>query len=428
MKTKRLVTVLGALVVSANSAAQTNDWGVAGVFRSATIPFKSELGDTNVTSFSPLIFYKGEYFYADGDEFGVRLFSGNDFDIYTKIETRFVDIPRSIQNRAGGDKADAGLMAVYPLDEWDLSASVMWDPDARAHGQLTLEREYNHGDWYLKPEYRLRFKSDEFNSQYYAFNSYTGNEIGSGIDFTASLDARYHVYSNLYLLGGLGVTYLDSEAYKSAYVDERLQGEVYLGIGFFNDKNEKSRSLSNKPYLRFAHGWATPSNMGDILSGNTEKDPDNNQLSSVFYGHPVADSLFGFDFDIYMTSGLVHHYSSDVQSSSTEVVLAVKAYYEFDWPTKWRFGAAEGLSYIDNVTYIESSEMERKGYQNSKLMNYLDISFDVNIGDLFNSRSYDNMWLGYSLHHRSAIFEQASRFGRIKGGSNYNTIALTYEF
>ena len=39
-----------------------------------------------------------------------------------------------------------------------------------------------------------------------------------------------------------------------------------------------------------------------------------------------------------------------------------------------------------------------------------------------------DVWLGYSIHHRSAIFESASRFGWIKGGSNYNTIYLQFDF
>ena len=34
----------------------------------------------------------------------------------------------------------------------------------------------------------------------------------------------------------------------------------------------------------------------------------------------------------------------------------------------------------------------------------------------------------HSKHHRSAIFETASHFGRIKGGSNYNTVYLQWHF
>ncbi|MGR5063638.1 hypothetical protein [Photobacterium sp. DNB22_13_2] len=51
-----------------------------------------------------------------------------------------------------------------------------------------------------------------------------------------------------------------------------------------------------------------------------------------------------------------------------------------------------------------------------KLMNDLGFSFDVNMGDMLNNKSLSNMWLSYSLHHRSGIFTLSSAFGRIKGG------------
>jgi len=89
---------------------------------------------------------------------------------------------------------------------------------------------------------------------------------------------------------------------------------------------------------------------------------------------------------------------------------------------------AEGISYISDVTYIERTEMEEKGYSPSKLMNAIDFSVDINLGDIFNTKALKGTWLGYGIHHRSSIFESASQFGRIKGGSNYNTVYLQFDF
>ena len=181
-------------------------------------------------------------------------------------------------------------------------------------------------------------------------------------------------------------------------------------------------------YLRVAHGWATPSNIGDILAGDTEKDEFNNQLTSVFYGLPLTDEVFSLPIELYLTSGVAWHWKSDVQDSEQEYQLAIKAYYTIHWPVRWRIGLAEGLSYISDVTYIEKTEMEKKGYQPSKLMNAIDFSVDINLGDIFNTHALTGTWLGYGIHHRSSIFESASQFGRIKGGSNYNTIYLQFDF
>ena len=408
------------------------DWGIAAMYRMATVPYDTRDGDQSVSTFVPMMFFQNKHLFIDGIEAGLFLFNEpeQEWRISALTRLRFVDIPASLQNANQGDAVDFGAQLRYRMDEqWSFDTEIMSDDEFRFHGNLRLSAQFESGDWDINPALTVRIKDADFNSTYYAFSEYTNERIGPGVDANIGFDARYHVASNLYLLGAASVTVLDSEAYRSRAVEERTQGELFVGFGFFRDKTKAPKSaLSNKRYLRLAHGWGTPSNIGEIFSLNREKDPYNNQLTSVFYGHPLTDELFGLPLDIYLTPGLVHHWSSSVQSSSTEYVAAIKAYYTFEWPTTWRFGFAEGLSYIDNITYIEQSEMERKGYTANHLLNYLDFSFDVNVGELFNNRELKKLWFGYSLHHRSAIFEKASQFGRIKGGSNYNTVYLQYDF
>ena len=406
------------------------DWGIAAIYRTASIPFKTESGDQTVSTFVPMMFFDNEHVFIDGLEGGAYLYRGDNIEFNALMRMRFVDIPASEQNAHQGDAFDIGAQLRYQLNEyWHLDTELMSDKDRRFHVNLSVSANYQWGDWELKPHATVRYKDADFNSEYYAFNDYTGERIGAGIDVNAGVRARYHVYSNLYLLGAASVTHLDTNAYQSLVVDDRFEGELYLGFGFFNDKSKAPKSeLSNKRYWRVAHGWATPSNIGEIIKFNREKDPYNNQLTSIFYGHPLTDELFGVPIDIYLTPGIVHHWSSEVQSSVTEYVAAIKVYTTFDWPTQWRFGVAEGLSYVDSLTYIENEEMKSKGYNPSNLLNYLDFSFDVNVGDLFKANDFNNVWIGYSLHHRSAIFEKASQYGRIKGGSNYNTLYIQVDF
>jgi outer membrane protein len=83
---------------------------------------------------------------------------------------------------------------------------------------------------------------------------------------------------------------------------------------------------------------------------------------------------------------------------------------------------------VTEIPYLEQSEMDRKDYRPSKLLNYLDFSLDIELGDLFKSKKLEGLWLGVSIHHRSGIFESASAFGRIAGGSNINCIHLQYHW
>ncbi|TKF24274.1 MipA/OmpV family protein [Vibrio genomosp. F6] len=429
----RALTALLAMVVSCPSlGTEEQEWGIAAMYRTTSIPFDTAGGDQTVSTFVPMMFFENEYVFVDGIEGGVFLYNSEESDwrVSALTRMRFIDIPQSAQNANEGDTADFGVQLQYKIDDtWSFDSELMTDDDLHFHSNFRLNGQYEFGDWELSPRATIRYKDADFNSQYYAFKDVTGESIGAGIDVNLGIDIRYHVISNLYLLGSTSVTRFDDNAFNSSIIEDRYQGEFYLGFGLFNDKTApKNPELSNKPYLRVAHGWATPSNIGDIMKLNSEKDKYNNQLTSVFYGHPLTDEVFGVPIDIYFTPGIAHHWSSKVQSGSTEYIAAIKAFYTFDWPIKWRFGVAEGLSYIDSITYIEQTEMDEKGYTASHLLNYLDFSFDINVGDAVNQSDLENVWFGYSLHHRSAIFENASQFGRIKGGSNYNTIYIQYEF
>lgn len=403
-------------------------WGMGAVVRGASIAFDTEAD--KVSSFVPLMFYQGETFFMRGTEGGAHLYKeeSNQFNVIGRM--RFFDIPAEYQNQIQGDQVDIGMQWRTNLYQGaQLDFEVFSDLDGRFYSNVTSNWYFEEGDWEFMPSLTARYKSADFNSHYFGLEQVTNERIGAGVEVNANVEARYHVHSNLYLIGSLGVTGLDKNAYESSAINQRWNSEAYLGFAFFNDKTKaKKESLKTKSYYRIAHGWATPSNMGDIFRGDTVKDEYNNQLSSIFYGLPLTDELFSLPVDIYLTPGFVWHWSSEVQSSEQEYVLGIKAYVTVPWPVRWRIGVAEGLSYVSDLTYIEATEMEEKGYQGSELLNYIDVSFDVNIGDIFNANSLDNIWLGYSLHHRSAIFESASQFGRIKGGSNYNSVYIQVDF
>jgi outer membrane protein len=58
----------------------------------------------------------------------------------------------------------------------------------------------------------------------------------------------------------------------------------------------------------------------DNLRGDSEKDIYNNQLSFLFYGYSLTDDLFSIPLDIFLTTGLVWHYTSEVQDTTQEYV------------------------------------------------------------------------------------------------------------
>ncbi|GLS90880.1 MltA-interacting MipA family protein [Psychromonas marina] len=400
------------------------DWGIAVGVRTASIPY-GVAEDSSVSDFVPKMYYEGEYGFLRGEYGGLRFLGREKYNLSLLGRYRYFDIPKQYQRQFKGTNIDMGLQFEYLFQpNFPLQIELLSDEGGNSYANANLRYQIDHNSWDIDLVSTFRYKSSGFNDLYYGFGR---DNIGSDLDVKFGAEARYHLFSNLYLLGEMNVNVLGNDTYQSDLVDSRFETEYYLGFGFFNDKKtQETLTLPENHYLRLAYGWATPSNLNGIIHGNTEKDEYNNRLTSIFYGIPLSESIFGLPIEFYLTPGFAYHFNSEVQDPITEYVLAIKAYYTFTWPVRWRFGFAEGLSYVSDVTYIEQNDdPDNPG---SKILNYLDFTLDINVGDVFNNQSLNKLWLGYSIHHRSAIFESSSMFGRSKGGSNYNTIYLQWHF
>ena len=427
------LTCLFATAMSAQAQAEAQ-WGLGVNFRHSQIPYANDIS-SSVSNTTPVIYYEDDFIFFRGEEGGFKVHSDDKTHIELLGKRRFVNVPRTIGNDYQLDAMDFGVRLNH-----DTSDSSNWRLEALTtsgwRSQLYAGHDWNFrfGRLELGTSAGMRLKDSRYNSYYYGLDGVVengGQYVPAGIEGLVSVDARHPIGAGWYLTAGLEWTQLDAHARKSAAIDRSGYGAMKLGLAFFegNDSNFEI-NFKEGSYIRGAHGWATPSNLSHIFNGNTVSDEYNNQLTSIFYGHPLKEDWLELPLqvDVYLHTGLAYHYKSANQGRILEGIASIKAYVNIPWPVNWRIGGAQGLSYVSDVTGIEISEMDRKEYEPSRLMNYLDITFDVNLGDLFNARSLDPAWLGWSIHHRSAIFEQASQFGRIKGGSNYNTVYLQWHF
>ncbi|WP_394391536.1 MipA/OmpV family protein [Shewanella woodyi] len=411
---------------------QADIWGLGMGMRRGDIPFATE--DDEVYDILPMLKYRNDYLFIDGMEAGLHLWKNEQHQVNAYTRFRFVDIPKELQNETQSQAFDFGLQYRFLQGPWEADAAFLSDSNKRSYGYTRTQYHWEKGSLYLNPYAEFHWKSADFNEYYYGLEQY---EVGAGVEFNAGIKARYHLASNLYLLGQFGVGRLEDEVAHLPSMDTQYQYESYFGFAFYPDaKSRESMAVrvsspdsdDDSEFLRLAHGWATPSNLNEIMTGSARTDPYNNQLTSLFYGTRLTDTLFTLPIELYFTPGAVWHHDSEVQGDLAEAVIAIKAFYTFEFGPKWRLGVAEGLSYISSVSHIEGTELEEKGYKPSKLLNYLDFSLDVNLGDIFNRHDMRNLWLGYSIHHRSGIYEKSSAFGRIGGGSNYQSVYLQWHF
>jgi len=422
------------------------EWGIAIGRRSASIPFSASK-DASVNDFITKYYYEGEYVFLRGTRGGVHFYKQPKYNFSLIANTRFFDIPADMQNEFHGSKIDGGIQLEYFFHpKFPIQYEYLGDFKGHNYWNINLRYAFDYKDFDFKLYSTLRLKNASFNNLYYGLDAFpksrlndgtwnwddlNNNKIGSDYDVSVGIDSRYHVWSNLYLLAQAKVTRLGSKTYHSSTIDSPAQGEYYLGFGLFKDKKRHDElTLPNNEYIRGAYGWGTQSSIAQVLTARSKSDPDNNQMTSFFYGFPLTENVLGSDIELFLTPGFVWHFKSDQQTQFEEYVLAMKAYYTIKWPLRWRFGFAEGLSYTTDIGSIEERDIVDKHHyaQASKLLNYLDFSLDVNLGDITTAKELDNLWLGYSIHHRSAIFEDSSLFGRIKGGSNYNTVYLQWHF
>jgi outer membrane protein len=117
---------------------------------------------------------------------------------------------------------------------------------------------------------------------------------------------------------------------------------------------------------------------------------------------------------------VTQHNDRGLQSNGLQVDLFMKAIYSgFPWSSrvKTRLGLGVGLSAAQRVPYTEVSS--QAGKTTSRLLNYLDPTIDISLGDLFGYRPLKETYFGFGASHRSGIFGASRLLGNVNGGSNY---------
>ena len=400
-------------------------WAIGLTVRTATIPFAVQ-GSKAVASVVPMLFFRGNYFYMRGIEGGLNFYKSDKWKFTAFGRLHFFDIPEEYQNQAQGDAVDWGLRANYALTNWsftDFEIMSDWSGNVSANLHLGYRKETK--NFRFDSFFELKWKSSKYNNFFFGLDTLAP---GAGFDMSVGLITDYHIASNFYLFATGKVTLLGKKTRDVDFINSDVVAEAFVGFGFSNDRTKpRKKKLENKPFIRIAQGFATPSDLANIIRFKSEPDTNGNKMTSIYYGHPLTDRLFGIPIHIYLMAGAVYHWPSAVQNDALEVDLEIKLFYVVPWPIRWRLGAGEGFSYVNEVPYVERNELENKGYVPSKLMNHLDFSIDFNVGDIFGDEFLKHAWLGYGIHHRSSIFETAQQFGRISGGSNFNTFYIQWD-
>ena len=202
------------------------------------------------------------------------------------------------------------------------------------------------------------------------------------------------------------------------------QGGGFIGIAYdFTPSNPEWRD--HGPLIaKIYYGRSTDCNLVPVLrlSCRSIDTPDKTSVTSFELGRPLLERVNGWPLDFVGYVGLLRHNEQGLQPDSWQIDAYIKPFfYGFPWSgrVKTRVGFGVGLSYAQRVPFVEQRDQARRGRGTSKLLNFLDPSIDVSLGDLLRSQRLKEAYFGFGASHRSGIFGDSQLLGNVNGGSNY---------
>lgn len=401
------------------------------------------VGGGNRKDLLPLYLYEGERFFLHANRVGIKFAPEEDQRVDVFLRRRLEGFPEDEQPAALSGMAprstgvDLGVTYRYKQPWGTLHASFLHDVSSVSDGsELALEYSYDwrSGRWAFRPSVSISMRDGKLNNYYYgvlageATAARPAYAPGSGTNVALNLYGSYNLTERWRLLGGVSVTALDSRIKDSPIIRKGLQPSFFVGAAYdFGSYKEQLWADEKAPtYVRVLYGraGADSCHLAKILTfkcADLDKTTPTS-IAGVHIGKPFIEKLNGWPLDFVGYAGLVHHNDRNLQANGVQVDLFMKAfYYGFPWShkVKTRLGWGLGVSYANRVPYTEASSQAARNRPTSRLLNYLDPTIDVSLGDLIGSRSLKETYVGVGVSHRSGIFGSSRLLGDVNGGSNY---------
>ncbi len=387
----------------------------------------------------PLYLYEGKHFYLHSYRLGLKLGEQTDnrFDVF--LSHRFEGfpydhIPASLAGMAErGPGIDAGISYEHHRGAGTFFGEFLHDISGASRGN-ELRVGYNHewrsGRLHLRPQAMLAVRDADLNNYYYgvlpagAARGRPAYQPGSGVNGQLALYASYDLSERWRLLAGITAVRWSGAVRHSPSVDDRVQMSGIVGVAYDFAPEHKPWQERTPFIVKLMHGQSTDCNLLPVmeLRCTSTRTADRTTVTGVEIGRPFIERLNGWPLDFVGYVGTQYHDERGLQSSFWQIQAYMKAfYYGFPWSdrVRTRIGFGAGVSYAQKIPFVEARDQENRGRNTSKILNYLDPSIDVSVGDLVGVRSLRETYAGFGVSHRSGIFGTSQLLGNVSGGSNY---------
>ena len=391
----------------------------------------------------PLFLYEGERFFLHSSRLGIKLFDSKEQRMDLFLDKRLEGFPlKSPPTSLSGmairhSSTDAGLSYRYKQPWGMLQAELLHgisDTQSGTEARLGFSTEAQSGRWTLRPSVTLAWRNAQLNDYYYgvtpgeATATRPAYSAGAGINASAGLYGSYQLSQNWRLLGGASATLLPGSITGSPVVGKRFLPSVYLGAAydFGTPRPHSADSGASPTYIKLLYGQSTADgcHLVKIVTARcfATSTEDRTDIEAIQIGKPFAQNFNGWPVDLVGYVGLTRHDERGLQPNGLQLDLFMKAYYHgFPWASrvKTRLGFGTGVSLAQRVPHIEASSAALGNEPSSRVLQYLDPSLDISLGDLIGSRTLKETYIGFGVSHRSGIFGSSRLLGTVNGGSNY---------
>ncbi|MFA6196954.1 MAG: hypothetical protein WC656_09965 [Sulfurimonas sp.] len=180
--------------------------------------------------------------------------------------------------------------------------------------------------------------------------------------------------------------------------------------------------------LRLSGGSASASDFDRLFTfQGFNTSPYETKTYGLTGGYRIYKDIGGLPFDLYANGGLNYYDENGYQDNFFGADVYVKVVYKLNaFSNEFRIGLAEGMSYVGAIPHTEMQEAILEKDAHSNLLNYMELTFDFDIGKLARVKSMENLYLGYLIKHRSGMY---GVYNNVKdGGSNYNCAYIEKKF
>lgn len=422
-----------------NILSQPGSAGLGAVLRVEASPYRE---GGHRYDLMPLYLYEGERFFLHANRGGVKLLQEKDDRIDLFVEQRLEGFPadRLPASLDGMDKRDSGVdlgLSWRWRQPWGtLQAELVHDVSGFSKGseaRLGYAYDWRSGPWRLRPSVSLALRDARLNNYYYGVRA--GEAVpgraayapGAGLNTSFGLYGAYDYSARWRLLAGVSATVLDRRIRDSPIVQKRVLPSVYVGAAYdFGGHAREWAEPGSPTWFKLLYGKATDDgcHLLKIVTAQCLATASVNptSITALQVGKPFLQNVNGWPVDFVGYAGLTQHNDRGLQPAGLQLDLFMKAFYSgFPWSSrvKTRLGMGVGVSLAQRAPYIEASSQALDGKPTSRMLNYLDPTLDVSLGDLIGSRALKDTFIGVGVSHRSGIFGSSRLLGNVSGGSNY---------